>query len=176
MAIIKTPTELDASDEIRPVFDAVKGILSFVPRPTQMLGTSPAILKGWWDIQKHFGEAPEFPPELTAHIRLLVAVHGGFPFCIQFNTAALKKFLGLSDEQVAETILDPSRARLAEKERALLLFVLKVVKEPDDVSAEDVQALREQGWTDQQIFEGAYYGAWMLLVGLLFNAFKMHEE
>ena len=42
MAIVHTPTELDARDEIRPVFDAVKGMLTFVPRPTQMLGASPA--------------------------------------------------------------------------------------------------------------------------------------
>jgi len=103
-------------------------------------------------------------------------VHGEFPFCIQFNTAALKNYLGQSDQQVAEVIHDPRKARLRENERALLLFVLKVVKEPEDVSEMDVRALHEHGWSDQQIFEGAYYGAWMLLVGLLFNAFKMHEE
>jgi len=176
MAIIETPTEHDASEEIRPIFEAVEQVISFVPRPTQMLATSPVILKSWWDVMKYYGDAPEFSRELTAYIRLLVAVHGEFPFCIQFNTIALSKLLGLSEEQVAEAIRDPQLARLPENERALLLFVLEVVKHPEDVSETDVQALRKHGWSDRQIFEGAYYGAWMMLVGLLFNAFKMHEE
>ncbi len=175
MALLRTPSEVDASPVVRSIYNSVTDIVTFVPQPTRMLATSPAILEAWWDTQKHFMDGGRFSKELLAYIRLLVSVHCDFPFCIEFNTVSLKMILSLRDEEVNEAIQDPSRARLPESERALLLFVLHVIREPDDISAEEVQALRDLGWLDEDIFEAAYYGAWMLLVGRLFNAFKMHE-
>jgi hypothetical protein len=175
MALINTPTEINASAEIRPIFDKVKQLVSIVPRPTQMIGTSPALLNQWWEYTQHFLQHSEFSKGLLAHIRLLVSVHGEFPFCTEFNTEALKIRHGLSDEEVSLVVRDPSQAKLPVNERALLLFVLRAVREPEDVSAQDVQALRELGWSDEHIFEATYYGGWMLLLGLLFYAFKMDE-
>ena len=176
MANIDTPTAVTAGDEIRPIFDAVEGLLGYVPKPTQLLGTSPALLKNWWDYTKHFYQHPVFSKELLNHIRLLVAVQGEFPFCTEFNTGLLKAKTGMSDDEVVELMRDPSVARLPDNERALLQFVLRVVNEPETIGADDVQALRDIGWTDELIFEASYYGGWMLLLGLLFNAFDMHEE
>jgi hypothetical protein len=175
MALINTPTESTANEEIRPIFDAVRNIVSFVPKPTQMIGTSPMLLKQWWEYTQHFLRHAKLSTDLLRYIRLLVSVHGEFPFCTEFNTAGLKKMQVLSDEEVSTILRDPSQARLPENELALLLFVLRAVAEPEEVSADDVQALRAQGWSDEHIFEATYYGGWMLLLGLLFNAFKMHE-
>lgn len=175
MANINTPTEASAGEEIEPIFDAVRNIVGFVPKPTQLLGTSPALLKNWWDYTQHFINRTELSFDLLNYIRLLVAVHGEFPFCIEFNTAGIKAKTGMSDDEVVAIIRDPSLARLPDSERALLLFVLRVVSEPETISAADVQELRDTGWTDELIFEASYYGGWMLLLGLLFNAFDMHE-
>lgn len=176
MPNINTPTDETASEDVRPIFDAVKDYLGFVPKPTQLLGTSPALLANWWSYTKHYFTHPVFSAALLNHIRLLVAVHSEFPFCIEFNTALLKKKTGMSDDEVVALIRDPSRAQLAHTERALLVFVLRVVTEPETISQKDVQELRDIGWTDEQIFEASYYGTWMLHLGALFNAFKMHED
>jgi alkylhydroperoxidase family enzyme len=176
MALLNTPTEKDANPEVQAVFQAVKDIVTFVPRPTQMLATSPPILKSWWATQGHFIESGRFSRELLTYIRLLVSVNCEFPFCIEFNTVALKMLLGLSDEDVAEAIREPSRARLPANERAVLLFVLHAVREPEEISQKEIQELRDHGWNDQDIFEAAYYGTWMVLMGMLFNTFRMSEE
>jgi hypothetical protein len=176
MAIINTPTEANASEEIRPIFDAIKSIVGFVPKPTQLLGTSPALLKNWWGYTQHFMQHPAFSLELLNHIRLLVAFQGEFPFCIEFNSERLKAKSDMSDEDLAKLLRDPARANLPENERAILLFVLKAVREPEEISSGNVQALRDLGWSDEHIFEAVYYGGWMTLLGLLFNTFDMHQE
>ncbi|MCP4599904.1 MAG: hypothetical protein GY847_05070 [Proteobacteria bacterium] len=176
MAIINTPTEANASGEIQPIFDAIKGFVGFVPKPTQLIGTSPALLKNWWNYTQYFMRHPRFSFELLNHIRLLVAFQGEFPFCIEFNSARLKANTGLSKEGLTKLLHDPSKANLSENERAMLLFVLKAVREPEEVSSKDVQALRDLDWSDEHIFEAVYYGGWMMLLGLLFNTFDMHEK
>lgn len=176
MAIIDIPAQNDTSDGVREIFEAVRARVGVVPKPTRLLGTSPALLKSWWGYTKHFLGQPVFSQELLTHIRLLASVHGDFPFCVEFNTTLLMKRMGIDADAAVEIIRDPTTARLVDRERALLLFVLRVVSEPETLAAADVQALRERGWTDEQIFEAAYYGAWMLLLGRLFTAFKMHEE
>ncbi len=175
MALISTPMESCGSEEIRPIFDAVRQLVSFVPRPTQMLGTSPALLKQWWEYTTYFGEHPRFSRDLRTHLRLLVSAQGDFPFCTLFNSAALKMTQDLDDDEVARVIRDPSGARLPADELALLLFVLRAVGQPDEVSQQDVAALHALGWSDEHIFEATYYGAWMLLLGRLFYVFKMDE-
>jgi len=176
MSNIDTPTPATANEAIRPIFDAVANLLGHVPKPTRLLGTSPALLNNWWDYTQHFFNHPVFSHELLNHIRLLVAFHGEFPFCIEFNTKLLQAKTGMSDDEVLEIIRDPSKARLPEEERALLLFVLRVVNEPETIGVDDIQALRDLSWTDEHIFEASYYGGWMLLLGMLFNAFDMHED
>jgi alkylhydroperoxidase family enzyme len=56
-------------------------------------------------------------------------------------------------------------------QRALLLFVLKVVRAPEAVQAADVEALREMGWTDPDIFDAAFHGTSMISASRLFKAF-----
>ena len=175
MAIIQTPTEENPPEEVKAVFETIKDIVSFVPKPTQLPATSPAILNNWWNSSSYFLQHPKLSRTLLTHIRMLVATHNEFPFCIEFNSVALKMLTGLSDDEVAAIRQDPQQAFLPENDKALLLFVLRAVTQPENVAAEDVEALHALGWTDEHIFEATYYGAWMVLVGLLFNAFKMHE-
>ena len=99
-----------------------------------------------------------------------------FPFCIEFNSVSLKMQLGLTDEQVAELRQDPSRAELAEADKALVLFAIRAVREPEEITADDVQQLRDLGWDDESIFVATFQGAFMLCIGCLFTAFKMDED
>ena len=177
MSIIEIPAASGAEESVQPLFDRVKSIIGFVPKTTRMLGTSPFLLSQWWEYINYFHvQHSAFSRDFLTYVRLLAAVHGEFPFCIEFNSATLENTSRHTHADIAEIIRDPSRAHLPDGERALLLFVLRAIGEPEEVTAEDVQALRDIGWSDEHIFEATYYGAWMLLIGLLFNAFKMHEE
>jgi len=60
---------------------------------------------------------------------------------------------------------------LEEPQKALLLFVLKAVKTPQSVTAEDIDALHKLGWSDQEIFDATYHGASMVGPSILYKAF-----
>ena len=76
-----------------------------------------------------------------AHIRYLVVRGLNYPFCTDFNKIILKK-QGLTDEDLRAVEADPARALLEPRENALLAFVVKAVKTPGAVTAEEIQALK----------------------------------
>ena len=78
---------------------------------------------------------------------------------------------GLSDSDLETLREDPETAPLEDFQKALLLFVLKVVRTPNEVQEGDVRALREMGWTDQDIFDAAYHAVSMIAGSTPFKAF-----
>jgi len=59
----------------------------------------------------------------------------------------------VTDEQLDAMKADPAQSQLNEKDKAMLLFVLRAVKSPEAVEQKDVDALHDLGWTDQDILE-----------------------
>ncbi len=91
------------------------------------------------------------------------------------NSGILLQY-GVLPEMLADIKLDPSTAPLEEKEIALLLFILKVVKDSNSIQQPDVDALKNLGWTDADIMDATYHGAIQVGVDKIFNAFKIESE
>jgi hypothetical protein len=62
------------------------------------------------------------------------------------------KLSGVSDAAVAAGVLSGSDAGLTDQERTMAVWARKVVKDPNATTPADVQALRDTGLTDGQIF------------------------
>ena len=83
-----------------------------------------------------------------------------------------------------EKVLDMFRKRRAkelsryldEKELAMLLFVLLVVKNSNKIAQGDVDKLRDLGWTDADILDATYHGTTQVGVDKIFNAFKIEQD
>ncbi len=69
---------------------------------------------------------------------------------------------------------DLDRAPVTPAERLLLEFVGTLTKHAYRITDEQVQGLREAGWTDAQIAEAAYDGALFNLFVRLADAFDIH--
>jgi uncharacterized peroxidase-related enzyme len=146
-----------------------------VPAPFQMLSVSPGlqgVAKS--QIQYFFGH-PVLSPGLLAMIRLLVAEQNDYHYCVSLNTGVLKQFGIADNDQVMAMMADPDKAPISDKDRAMLGFVLKAVKTPQDVEKADLDRLRELGWTDGDILDATAHGANMVSSGIMFKAFKMDE-
>ncbi len=88
-------------------------------------------------------------------------------------------FLQLQGEEYAETARalregNLDRAPVTPAERLLLEFVGTLTKHAYRITDEQVQGLREAGWTDAQIAEAAYDGALFNLFVRLADAFDIH--
>ena len=69
---------------------------------------------------------------------------------------------------------DLDRAPISPKERLLLEFVGTITKHAYRVTDEQVEALRDAGWTEPQIAEAVYIAALFNLFVRLADAFDIH--
>jgi hypothetical protein len=83
---------------------------------------------------------------------------------------------GETPEQLAAFRENPAQSLLPENERELVSFVVRSIREPEETTAEDVQRLRDLGWSDADVFDATFMGAFMLASGVLFTTFKMNED
>lgn len=175
MALIRTVKPEEAEGKIKEAYDGFLKTAGMVPKPFQMFSVSPEMLELQGGIINYFMRHPNLRFPLLASIRFAVACEYDYSYCIKFN-GDLLQFAGLSGEQVEAIKANPANAVLDEKDKALLLFVLKALKEPENVKKDDIQSLRDMGWTDQDIFDAVTHGAGMIGPSKMFKAFRMEEE
>ena len=140
-----------------------------VPDPIQLYSASPHYLARQMAIAGDYQQNDAYAPELLAALRYIGASTACFGFCTTFNKGLLSS-MGLSEAEIDALFTDPTKA-FEPKDAALLAFAAKSVKTPDDVASADLDAVREAGWTDPQIFEATAYAAQMTVIGTLFRAF-----
>jgi len=175
MAIIKTQTAKTATGKVKEFYDELLKIMPMIPKPIQLSSASPDLFAITSQQMKYFLFHPNLSPLLQAYIRMLVAFNTDYPYCVDLNTNLLKMLGKLNDEQIAAARKDPDEARLADKDKAMLKFVVKAVSAPEEIEAQDVDTLRQMGWNDPDIFDAVSLGVSMVAMGMLFNVFKMHE-
>lgn len=173
MALIKTVSPEEATGKVKQVYDVMLEKARAIPKPFQMMSPSPALLEIMLQTLGYYMEHPRLSFQLLTHIRLLVAQLYNYEYCVDFNAGILQMLANVTDEQLENLKSDPKQAPLNDKDKAMLLFVLKAVKAPDSVEQKDVDALHDQGWTDQDIIEATNHGADMVRHGILFKTFKM---
>jgi alkylhydroperoxidase family enzyme len=176
MALLKTVKPGEAQGLVKETYDMFLKMGPVVPKPLQLLSVSPDLMKIQTGIMGYYMKHPTLSFELLAHIRMLSAHSAGYEFCVNFNGGILSQMASVSEEQIDATLADPSKAALREKDKAMLLFVVKAVKTPEAVSGKDVEALRKIGWTDRDIFDATVHGANMRAASILFKTFKMDED
>ena len=71
---------------------------------------------------------------------------------------------------------DLEGAGLTPKERALLDYVTKVTQAAYKTTHEDVQSLRDHGWSDAQIAEGVYITAMFAFFNRVADAFGIAPQ
>lgn len=176
MALIQTVTAEEAEGKVKEVYDRLMETARVIPLPMQMMSASPDLLAIQIQSLGHYFRHPTLSFALLAHIRLMVAHLFKYPYCVEFNSSLLQMLTDITDEQLDAVKADPAAAMLDEKDRAMLLFVLKSVTSPETVEQGDVDSLKNMGWTEKDIFEATHHGADMIRHGTLFKAFKMAEE
>jgi alkylhydroperoxidase/carboxymuconolactone decarboxylase family protein YurZ len=176
MPLLKIVKPEEAQGDVKEVYDAMMAVAKTVPKPLQMSSTSPELLKTQHQLINYFMAHPTLSFPLMAHIRYSVACQQDYEYCMNFNGSMLSMFLEVSDDQLEAIKNDPNAAALDDKEKALLAFVVKAIKNPESTTQAEVDQLRELGWSDQDIYEALFHGLGMVSAGIAFKALKMDEE
>jgi alkylhydroperoxidase family enzyme len=171
MAIINTVKPEEATGEIKEIYDALQKTIGMIPAPMQLASASPYIMKTMYQSIGYYSQHPGLSFGVLSTIRYLVAQSLDYAFCTHFNKNFLK-LQGMTDKDIDAIVEDPLKAPLEDRERTLVAFVVKAIKTPEDVDAEDMDNLRRQGWKDSDIMDALAHGANMVGASILMKAFK----
>jgi alkylhydroperoxidase family enzyme len=175
VALIQTTPPETAEGKLAELYAEVEQMFGRVPNNARMLGVSPALLENQLQLMDHYMGHPTLSTPFLAIVRMLVSKACRTPYCQNLNSGLLLKS-GLTREQIAAMQTDPVQAPLDEKQKALLLFVLKSCDNPHSATAEDVDRLRALGWSEVDIVDAVAHGARMVGINIIFNTFKIDQD
>lgn len=175
MALINTVSPEKAEGAVKEAYDMFIQNIGIIPRPMEMMSASPVLFELQFRRIQYFSRHPTLSFALLAHIRYLAARTLDYPFCTDFNRMLLKK-QGLSEDDLRAMETDPSKSLLEEKENAMLAFVIKALKAPGTVTAEDIQALKDMGWEDRDMVDALSQGVSMIDHSIMMQVFQMDQS
>lgn len=176
MSIVQTVAPDQANGKVAQVYARMQETLGWVPNAIRLFSSSPDLLEQVSQQNAYYMQHPRLGFPLLALIRMLVSERNNCTYCIGLNESLLINRAGYTPEQIAAVKRDPANAPLAEKEKAMLLFVLKGTRAPKSVAKDDLNRLRELGWNDGDIVDGLYHGARNAAMNIMLEALKVEND
>lgn len=150
VTFIRTVPPSEAAGPVREMYERAQKQHGHVPNWAQAFSPRPAVMDGWVAL---LGAIRKNLPARTYELATLAAAQ-----------ALRSSYCSLAHGRVlAETILDPASvtaiasgeadAPLEPRERAMMTFVQKLVRDARAITGADVEALRSHGYGDEEIFD-----------------------
>ncbi|WP_454197098.1 carboxymuconolactone decarboxylase family protein [Nocardia sp. Marseille-Q1738] len=148
MSLVPLVERESATGTVKDQLDRIHAAFGTVPAMFRAVANSPAALTSMWASFGAFGGGT-LGPALSEQIAVAVANRNSCEYCLAAHTALGGK------AGVSRAALEAAQTGQSDDPRtaALLGFALKLVEERGQVTAEDVQAVRDQGWSDEHIVE-----------------------
>jgi len=175
MPIIKTVKPEEATGKVADIYQHFIDMMGFVPNAFLLRSSSPELLQGQANSLGYYWNHESLSSKLQAFIRLTTSVTHKCEYCVNMNTGLLMR-AGVTPEEIEATKADPSKAPLDTKDLAMLAFVVKVINDSHSTNAEDMENLRNLGWTDKDILDATWHATSQVASDMLFNAFKIDAD
>jgi len=166
----------DATGLVKEIYDEMKTAWGFVPVVLQQYSLNPKLLKAQWDLYAALGENKNFDPKMMTMMRMLVSDKHDCEYCVGLNKGMLLNMFKMPMDDIKALTLDPSTAKLDEKQKTMLLFMIKSANTPLETTASEITALQKLGWSDKDIFEGVKSAANMVSGAIVIDALKIQKD
>lgn len=153
MAYIRVIGEDEADGKLFDVYDEIQRNRGRVSNILRSQSLDPKALRAHLDLYMAtvFGKGGLSRRE--AELLAVVVSHAnGDAYCAQHHAEALDRY-AKDPEWVKLVTNDPAKAKLTEREAALVHFALGLTKEPGKGQKKAVDALRSRGFTDEQVLQ-----------------------
>ena len=159
IARLHVPADEDVPAEVKELWAKPLEKLGFVPNVLRVFALRPAHLPAWW---AYYDELLRGDSGLTKAQREMIAVvvsaTNRCHYCVVSHSAALRKLT--EDPVLVDQLATGYKyAPLDERDRAMLDFAVKLTEASDRCGDEDVEALRDVGWSDEEIMDIAQVAA-----------------
>jgi uncharacterized peroxidase-related enzyme len=152
-AWLRVPTEEEAPAAVRELFDKASQRLGFVPNVLRIYALRPRHLELW---NAFYDDLMRGDSGLTKAQREMIAVVvstvNRCHYCMVSHGAYLRKLT--EDPVLVEQLRTNYKyADLEPRERAMLDFAVKLTEQAERCTEEDVDRLREAGWSDEDVMD-----------------------
>lgn len=150
-AWIDVPPADDLPAEVTDEIGDISERIGFMPNVARLLAVTPRHFVGWW---KYFDDLMRGPSGLTKTQREMIAVvvsaESHCPYCVAAHAAALR--MRTKDDALVERLaVNYRHVELDARDRAMLDFAVKLTTTPEECDTDELQPLRDVGYTDEDI-------------------------
>jgi len=148
MSRLAIPAREDVPEASKPILDAVHKQLGVVPNMFRLIAQSPAALQGF--TANNGALTKTLDVKTRERIALAVAQVDGCDYCLSAHS-----YLGLNLAKISpdEVALNRKGESGDPKANAAVHFAAKVVRERGHITAADIKAVRDAGFSDGQVVE-----------------------
>jgi len=127
-------------------------------------------------IQKYLLDETTLSYNIKESIALLISIENGCKMCVDVHKG-IAKMLGMSEEHIEEVLQGVEAINTDEKEKALLNFCIKASKKDNyKILKEEIDALKEMGYSDVQILEAVSITGYFNYINTLSNVFGLGQS
>jgi uncharacterized peroxidase-related enzyme len=150
---LRVPAEAEAPPEVKELWEKPLEKLGFVPNVLMTYALRPRHLVLWNEFYEELMRGESALSKVQREmIAVVVSTTNRCHYCIFAHSAALRKLTG--DPVLVEQLRTNYRyARVDPLERAMLDFAVKLTEQSHRCTEDDVAALREAGWEDEDIMD-----------------------
>ena len=113
--------------------------------------------------------------DIKEAIALLISKENSCKMCVDVHKS-IAKMLGLSDERIEEILQGVEVIDTDEKEKALLNFCIRASQKDNyKMQKEDIDVLKEMGWSDEEIIEAVAITGYFNYINTLSNVFGLGQ-
>ncbi|QLQ33669.1 MAG: hypothetical protein HZT40_20990 [Candidatus Thiothrix singaporensis] len=175
MSLLQIVEPEQAQGEVAAVYQILTQAIGLVPNAMKMLSVNPMALRHTAESVGYAMHHPSLSPMLFTMIRQCVSTHVGCQYCINVNRGLLLQ-MGLDMDTVLALESNPETAPLNDKEKALLLYAIRAVRNSNQVGEADVTTLRNLGASDMEIFDALNQAAKQVAADIMINALKVESD
>jgi hypothetical protein len=176
MSLITTTDPRQAEGSVARIYNEVQEMFGYVPNGLKLDSVNPERMEHHWSGILATLHHPTLSQTFFTCLRYLVAEAGRCEYCIGINAGMLINMHGVALEVVNGMVEDPALAPLGDKEKALLLFLLRMIKDSNSSSREDMEALKKLGCSEREIYDAVSSAAQMLAGDMVLNIFKVQPD
>ncbi|MDQ2841457.1 MAG: peroxidase-related enzyme [Acidobacteriota bacterium] len=171
--------EANAPDEVQQLYAHFRATFDRkdVPGILQCFATHPALLEHMMGLAETMlfsaGALGRANKEMLA---TFVSSQNHCAYCADSHGFFLRMSGGSTELLTAAAACDLQSTSLTSAQRALLQFVQKITNDSSGISPQDVQPLRDLGWTELQIAEAVHLTALFACFNRVANAFGLPSQ
>ncbi len=171
--------EADASREVKQLYEQFRQTFGRpeVPGILQCFATHPALLEHMMGLAQTMLFSPGALGRANKEmLATFVSAHNHCAYCADSHGFFLRVNGGSSELHTAATTCDLHSASLSPQQQALLHFVQQITQDSRSITPQDVEQLRNAGWTDPQIAETIHLTALFACFNRVVNAFGLPSQ